>query len=241
MGGTGTGRSGNSRLAKLVELVNSDFSPMYKFSHDSTDFKKDSPTDEGSDLVYMTFKENPGFDSDDIKQEAMKTFERDYKDILDFEDSIERQKEKRSYYEERLDFLKAKNFYNPLPLKEKAKNALTFLELYSAGLIGAGIYDEFVQSIPVGSTFGGLGLILGGSIEGIRRIGKAANKDYINRIDKNIEFYDNFKRNIENSRVEIISSPEAQKVYNKVKNSNTPGYLNFEQANRDLKQAYGVY
>lgn len=234
----------NSGQAKLIELVNEDLNSMYKFSHDSIDFRN-PPKEKCSDLIYMTFRENPDFDTENIKHEAMKAFERDYIDMNIFNESglfkkltnksIGKLKSLEKDKKKSLDLLCFKNFYNPFNEKfwEDGGWYKIVGGILGGGGIGFSIFGNTLYGIPVA-------LMAWGGIEFSRKVSEKSIKNNIEDINKNIRFYNNFKRNIENSDISTVYVPEASEIYKSLKNIKNPKYIDFKKVNQDLKQAYGI-
>lgn len=252
MGGTGTGNvdskyvgmpayNDEKREGKLVELVDENLDPLYKFSRGSLDFRN-PPKEKGSDLVYMTFRDFSDIypDANDIKHKAMKAFERDYKEMGVFlkgfyqDHSIKDQHKNKEKGLSNLEKLKAKNFYNP-----RRKDGLKPIKIIGGGIAlgfgGATLMEAMEPSR--GIPFMAAGLV---GMEVVRRGSRSDIKEDIKEISQNIEFYDNFKRNIENARVSIVPVEESKEIYNKIKNFENKEFIDFDKVNENLKQAYGV-
>lgn len=247
----GPGLYTNKRTAKLVELVDEDLNPVYKFKDSSIDFRNPS-RERGSNLVYLTYSDN--LDEKDVKHQAMKTFEDNYcertgtqglflgsgRGIFDFgykDKSIDEIKEMRNDTENTLEQLKAKNFYNPRKFKQ-SPGAFKGIKKIAGVLSGIG-----AGACSFGEYFvGGMWMFAGvGALELSRRVNKSGAKKELNSINQNIEYYDNFRRNIENSNIEIYSPQEAQEIYEDLQQSTGKGRfakVDTESANQELISAY---
>jgi hypothetical protein len=228
------------RTAKLVELVNEDLTSNYKFKDSSIDFRNPAG-EKGSNLVYLTHSNN--LDEKDVKNVAMKTFEDNYNGIFDFyykNKSFEELKEMKEDTKNTSEQLKAKNFYNPRKFNQSPGNFKMSKSL--AGMMagmGAGCF-------LVGADFTGGMVALGGTgaLEFSRRINLKDSRKELESINQNIEYYDNFKRNIENSDVNIIPIEEAKEIYNELPKSKGTGRfvkLDFDSVNQELIDVYNKH
>ena len=242
------------RTAKLVELVGENFEPFYKFKETSIDFRN-APKDAGSELIYLTHSNK--VDKKDVKNIAIKTFEEDYSGELFIKNqtlfnphprnSIEDWNQLKSRTEELLENTKFRNFYNVFSKKFWKAGfstgfAKTCLEVTGIGGIGTEFYDLIAKSSDIsGETALALGILAFGVGEFARRAAKSKLTKDLNSTNQNIEYYDNFRRNIEKSDVTIIAPVEAKQIYQDLKNSQVQGKfvrVDFDAANKELINTY---
>jgi hypothetical protein len=241
------------RTAKLVELVGKGFEPFYKFKGSSIDFRN-APKDAGSELIYLTHSDK--IDKKDVKNLAMKTFEENYNRALFIENqtlfdsyqsnSIEDWNKMKLEAEQNLENSRLKNWYNPFSKKFWDDGIEGLLRLtvegFEVGGFGTGIYEMIAQNsdnpawkpIFMGCFFGTMYEILRGHRK------KEAKKE-LKSANQNIEYYDNFRKNIENSDVTIIAPEEAKQIYKDLKNSQSQGKfvkVDFDAANKELINTY---
>ena len=243
------------REAKLIELIqDNNLNSRYSFM-DFDDFKNPG---KNSRLIYLTFSDSmcPA----EVKEKAIENFNGEAhkslglfgnswkyydKDIDEIKKDIEKSKVK----------LENSRFWNwHLPWKKsywkKVKergNSIVFgmIDIVADMCIGGGIYGCIANNVDEGMV---IMCITGATIKGALELGRIVNKnsaqEELKESCEKLQIHNNFKSNLEKSKIEIVSPKEAQEIFEEVKKSRQSGkygVIDINAANNDLMNIYNKY
>ena len=229
---------------------NQDLDKEYRFSGTSLQFR-DFSLD--SKLVYYTFDSN--VNPSDVKDLAMKTFENNYQKPsmlsgsslfyggLSRDKSIGELNELKDKKINELEELKAKNFYWPFSKKNGFWNDGTragstiLYEILSLIPASAAVDSFYSGEIKSGIALSLTSLIALGILKFSRKDSVRRNKEGIKEIEKNIQYYNNFKDNLERAEIKIVSPLTAQEIKNNLLDPMTQK-INLDYINNQLSKIY---
>lgn len=137
--------------------------------------------------------------------------------------------------EEEIEELKVENYYNPFS-KIFWNDKINLLKLaFPLAAISGIIFDA--KGIVVSSIFGA------GAMEISRISEKKRNKRFLENINENINYYDNFLENLEKSEIKVNEVPDAVETYSNLKRLSEKElyFMNVLKLNLSLHEAYKKY
>lgn len=225
--------------ARLIELVNDDFSPNYEF----LDYKSFEGDNEGnSKIELLTYKNGEAIEEKVIRETAFNLLKNGgiSRIASEYQDD-EKAKERILELREELVDAEIKYWHNPFSKRYwKSDGAIKLLIdgiTLSSGIVG---FREIENSPIEGLGALAIGLLAKGMSEYIRRSNKKGMKGTLSDFKESLSEYQNFRSNIAGAQIKTLSPEGTQKIYDDLKKQNLGKYskVNSEEVNKDLMEIY---
>ena len=241
--------------ANLVQLVKGDdLEPLYTFDNNSISFRQ--PAEKNSVLEFYSYEDD--WNVNKVKNLAVRTFEENHDKLLFVDSSmrlfegwdyliknIDELKELELKQKEELDLVSLKNWYNPFSKRFWQRGGEYFAFKLTTNSVGSLLLGEGIYGLVKGDTTGlfaiGSGVLAFMMSAVSRAITKDNKKRELETISKNIEYYDNFKENIEKADIKIYSPKEAKEIRGELESLRDFGKHikpDVNAANKDLLEIY---